>query len=97
MLDHWSTHPNDARVSSPSYIVSRHTGSKYPLTISVAVTFMIEFSKEPSSLFGSTLQGIQPKLYAMGLMYALNQRVAMEDEKDETETVSFQLYQVCIC
>ena len=67
---------------------------------------MIEFSKEPSSLFGSTLQGIQPKLYAMGLMYALNSRVSFRAEaKDDEETVSFPLFHVfeltiertCLC
>jgi len=50
---------------------------------------MVEFSLEPSSLFGSTLQGIQPKLYAMGLMYALNQRVNFRAQySDDDASVS---------
>ena len=53
--------------------------SQVPPTI-IAITFMVEFSQEPSSLFGSTLQGIQPKFYAMGLMYALNQRVSFRTQ-----------------
>ncbi|ORY26229.1 hypothetical protein BCR39DRAFT_470528, partial [Naematelia encephala] len=51
--------------------------SQVPPTI-VAITFMAEFVHTPSSLFGSTLQGIQPKFYAMGLMYALNSRISFQ-------------------
>ena len=36
--------------------------------------------KTPSSLFGSTLQGIQPKFYALGLMYALNARITFQQQ-----------------
>ncbi|ORX39034.1 hypothetical protein BD324DRAFT_679539 [Kockovaella imperatae] len=61
--------------------------SQVPPTI-IAITFMVEFVQTPSSLFGSTLQGIQPKLYAVGLMYALNARITFQQQwvgdKDRT-------------
>ncbi|KAK1922535.1 hypothetical protein DB88DRAFT_512054 [Papiliotrema laurentii] len=47
---------------------------------------------EPASLFGSTLQGIQPKLYAMGLMYALNQRVTFRSTLKEDDPSGNQVY-----
>jgi hypothetical protein len=51
---------------------------------------MVEYGIEPSSLFGSTLQGIQPKFYVLGLMYTLNQRVNFRAQwaADSTEPVS---------
>lgn len=39
---------------------------------------MIEFVQTPASLLGSTLQGIQSKLYTVGLMYSLNSRVSFK-------------------
>jgi len=51
---------------------------------------MVEYGIEPSSLFGSTLQGIQPKFYVLGLMYTLNQRVNFRAQwaTDSNEPVS---------
>lgn len=51
---------------------------------------MVEYGIEPSSLFGSTLQGIQPKFYVLGLMYTLNQRVNFRAQwaTDSEEPVS---------
>ncbi|KGB76008.2 hypothetical protein CNBG_1846 [Cryptococcus deuterogattii R265] len=51
--------------------------SQIPPTI-LAITFMIEFVQTPASLLGSTLQGIQSKLYTVGLMYSLNSRVSFK-------------------
>lgn len=43
---------------------------------------MIEFVQTPASLLGSTLQGIQSKLYTVGLMYSLNSRVSFKSANE---------------
>lgn len=55
--------------------------SQIPPTI-LAITFMIEFVQTPASLLGSTLQGIQSKLYTVGLMYSLNSRVSFKSANE---------------
>lgn len=55
--------------------------SQIPPTI-LAITFMIEFVQTPASLLGSTLQGIQSKLYTVGLMYSLNSRVSFRSANE---------------
>ena len=54
--------------------------------------------RTPSSLFGATMQGIQPKFYAMGLMYALNARVTFQQKwvGDNDRTVSGRVSPVSV-
>lgn len=40
----------------------------------LATAFVIEFSITPASYLGATFQGIQSKLYCVGLLYSLNAR-----------------------
>ena len=48
--------------------------------------------REPSSLFGATLQGIQSKFYGMGLMYALNSRISFKQQwADEPDRANVRL------
>ncbi|ORX37665.1 hypothetical protein BD324DRAFT_578511 [Kockovaella imperatae] len=44
----------------------------------LAIAFIIEFVITPASLLGGMLEGIQCKLYAVGLLYALNVRVTLQ-------------------
>ncbi|KAK4688515.1 hypothetical protein P7C73_g1595, partial [Tremellales sp. Uapishka_1] len=51
-----------------------------------ALAYLAEYVREPSSLLGATFQDIQPKCYAVGLMFAINARVTLRSSTDHSAT-----------
>ncbi|KAI9636665.1 uncharacterized protein MKK02DRAFT_45371 [Dioszegia hungarica] len=52
----------------------------------IALIFMIEFIHAPDNLLGATLQNLQCKFYAVGMMYSINARVSFQQQLTDQRT-----------
>ncbi|WVQ81179.1 hypothetical protein IAT38_003301 [Cryptococcus sp. DSM 104549] len=65
--------------------------SQIPPTI-VAMAFVIEFVHTPASLLGATLQAVQSKIYAVGLLYSLNSRISFHSVEGSDKAATGQVF-----
>lgn len=50
----------------------------------LALAFVIQYSVAPGSYLGCMFQGVQSKLYAVGLMYSLNARPSSRHDRSKS-------------
>ncbi|EIW67138.1 hypothetical protein TREMEDRAFT_65007 [Tremella mesenterica DSM 1558] len=60
----------------------------------LSLAYVIEWSRTPSSLLGALFQCLEGKAYAVGLLFSLNARVAMQTQAEKPTNPSYQTPQV---
>ncbi|KAI9636663.1 uncharacterized protein MKK02DRAFT_45369 [Dioszegia hungarica] len=58
----------------------------------IALIFMVEFINTPDNLLGATLQNLQCKFYAVGMMYSINARVSFQRDINDARSHNGQVF-----